>query len=608
VFVPVALIAEGASRFFMIRLVTPVCVSLLASLFVALVLVPLASVAVLEPRRAAEKRGVWGWINRIEAAAKRAGDVAYRWTFDALKRAYVALLRRSLQRRFDVFVVALAALGSLAIPWEHVENRHVQTLMTRNLRVQYSMPSETTLAEADAFFRDLEHRLAAIEVDYHATGHYVGFDANSAQVQVFFAAPEPGEPPFETLASQLLTEFPVPPGWEMRSRFAQSDGGRERTFNITLHGEDYQELHRVRSELERQVASIEGVVAVQGSGEDTRQRNELGLAVERGIVERLDIGSDAVARTVAAQLRGATVGRFRTTSGEVDIEVRMREEDRDQFDELLEAPVRSRSAADVPLGSVVRRELVPGEVAIERVNKRVGTVIRLELDDQQREATIARLGAFIAGYRLPEGMSFTADERDAEIRDAQRDLVYAMVLGTIFIFLLMGFLFESFVLPLSVVPSIPLSFVGVWWCLYWTGEHIDELAGIGIVLLLGVVVNNAIVLIDFVNRARGDGLERDAAIVAAGRARFRPILMTALTTIGGLIPLAFSDYVGEGISYGPFGKALVGGMVSATILTLVVVPVTYAWLDDLREGARRWWYKLSRPVGRSSVRSGEPRT
>jgi HAE1 family hydrophobic/amphiphilic exporter-1 len=148
------------------------------------------------------------------------------------------------------------------------------------------------------------------------------------------------------------------------------------------------------------------------------------------------------------------------------------------------------------------------------------------------------------------------------------------------------------VLPLSVLPSIPLSFVGVWWFLYITGEHIDALAGIGIVLLLGVVVNNAIVLIDFVNQARRDGLSRDAAIIAAGELRFRPIMMTALTTIGGMLPLAFSAYTGEGIPYGPFGKALVGGMTTATVLTLVVVPVTYTYLDDLRAGASAWWRRL----------------
>jgi HAE1 family hydrophobic/amphiphilic exporter-1 len=167
-----------------------------------------------------------------------------------------------------------------------------------------------------------------------------------------------------------------------------------------------------------------------------------------------------------------------------------------------------------------------------------------------------------------------------------------MILSTIFIFLLMGFLFESFILPMSVLPSIPLSFIGVWWFLMFTGSPIDSLAVIGILLLLGVVVNNGIVLVDFINSARGAGLSREEAIVQAGMQRFRPIMMTALTTVGGMIPLAFSTPTGEGLNYGPFGKTLVGGMTTATILTLVVVPVSYTYFDDLRIAATEWTRRI----------------
>jgi HAE1 family hydrophobic/amphiphilic exporter-1 len=163
----------------------------------------------------------------------------------------------------------------------------------------------------------------------------------------------------------------------------------------------------------------------------------------------------------------------------------------------------------------------------------------------------------------------------------------------------MGFLFESFVLPLSVLPSIPLSFVGVWWFLYLTDSSLDVLAGIGLLLLLGVVVNNAIVLVDFINGARAQGLDRTEAIVQAGVQRFRPIFMTALTTVGGMIPLAFADAPAEGIPYGPFGKTLVGGMTTSTILTLVVVPVSYTAFDDLRTRLEGWFGRVLRKRTRS---------
>ena len=133
-------------------------------------------------------------------------------------------------------------------------------------------------------------------------------------------------------------------------------------------------------------------------------------------------------------------------------------------------------------------------------------------------------------------------------------------------------------------------------------NKIDALAVIGILLLLGVVVNNGIVLVDFINSARAAGLSREEAIVQAGMQRFRPILMTALTTVGGMIPLAFTTPNGEGLDYGPFGKTLVGGMTTATVLTLVVVPVSYTYFDDLRIAAAEWARRLAWRRGRSMVK------
>jgi HAE1 family hydrophobic/amphiphilic exporter-1 len=200
----------------------------------------------------------------------------------------------------------------------------------------------------------------------------------------------------------------------------------------------------------------------------------------------------------------------------------------------------------------------------------------------------------LSAYELPPGVSFDSDTEARDLGQSNTDLMWALALAVLFIFLIMGFLFESFVLPLSVLPSIPLSFVGVWWFLYLTDSSLDVLAGIGLLLLLGVVVNNAIVLVDFINGARAQGLERTEAIVQAGVQRFRPIFMTALTTVGGMLPLAFADAPAEGIPYGPFGKTLVGGMTTSTILTLVVVPVSYTAFDDLRVLIMAWFSRVFR--------------
>ncbi len=165
----------------------------------------------------------------------------------------------------------------------------------------------------------------------------------------------------------------------------------------------------------------------------------------------------------------------------------------------------------------------------------------------------------------------------------------------------MGFLFESFILPLSIVLTIPLAGLGVAWAHILPRKHIDFLGAVGVVLLIGVVVNNGIVLIDYVNRLRKEGLDRTAAVLRASHRRFRPIMMTAMTTIFGMIPLTMSGTSSIGMSYKSFGYTLIGGLTSATLLTLLVIPVAYTAFDDMRErvgeAVQRWRKGSGRDVG-----------
>ncbi len=605
VFLPAALLSQGPTQFFMVRMVTPVCVSLLASLFVALVLIPLSSATLLadgpKPKSgtAGGRRGPWRRrLDRVDAVWKRAVGWTYDQTMGRLGRGYVALLRTVLRRRFDVVVVSLLAMASMAIPAMNVQCNSGNEFGTRNITVQYSMPSDTTLDEANAFFKEIEGLVEQIDPSYKVDGAYIGFDEASGRVQIFFQPPEPGEPKFEDVAQEVADSLPTPPGWKKFSQFGDADGGRDDSFPVVIYGNEHERVQDARELLEEQLLEIEGVIGLKQYGGDNRRRNELALSIERTMSERFGVSGTVVANTVAYAIRGTPLPRFHTEEREVDVRLRYREDDRRDVDQLLGYRVPTATGSTVPMAVLAEKEVRKGESRLTRTNKRVGALIRLELDPDDRSAAAKRVVDYLKKYELPEGLSFDADRERKNIDDMQRDLGGALLLGSIFIFLLMGFLFESLVLPLSVLPSIPLSFVGVWWFLYITGEHIDALAGIGIVLLLGVVVNNAIVLIDFVNQARRDGLDRTEAIVAAGELRFRPIMMTALTTIGGMLPLAFSHYTGEGIPYGPFGKALVGGMTTATVLTLVVVPVTYTYLDDLRGGAGQWWVRLLRIVRR----------
>lgn len=594
VFLPAALLSEGPTQFFMVRMVTPVCVSLLASLFVAVVLVPLASATLLsDPRqRLRTTTGVVGVLHRADDLWKAVMERAYEATFGRLNRGYAALLRGSLRRRMDVVMVALFAMASTVIPAMHVRCEQGNDFGSRRVTVRYSMPSNTTLEEANAFFLEIEGMLERDAERLHLEGHYIGFDADRGDVQVFFDPPVPGQPSFDEMAQEVVEFLPERPGWEKTSELSQSDGAQDDTFRIAIFGADHETVEAAREELEKRIVDVEGVVGIHRGQEDMRRRDELALRVSREMSERYGVPATVLANTVAWAIRGAPLPRFHTDEREVDVWIRYREEDREDVAQLLQYRVPTIDGDAIPMQVLAERRVAEGDAVLVRYNKRVSAVVRLDLETENRGETIDRLRDFVKTYRLPEGVTFDADHVVRRLDEMTRDLAGAMGLGTIFIFLLMGFLFESFVLPLAVLPSIPLSLVGVYWFLYATGEGIDSLAGIGMVLLLGVVVNNAIVLVDFINQQRSQGVSREEAVVQAGRLRFRPIMMTALTTIGGMLPLAFAEQTGEGIPYGPFGKTLVGGMITATILTLVVVPVSYTFLDDVRESAMDWWSRL----------------
>ncbi|MEM7153087.1 MAG: efflux RND transporter permease subunit [Myxococcota bacterium] len=596
VFLPAALLSQGPTQFFMVRMVTPVCVSLVASLFVAVVLVPLATVTGLGGGTVSirSRDGFGGLMQRADVLWKAILERIYEATVGRINRGYARLLRRALRRRMDVVIIALFALASMTIPAMHVRCVNGDDFGTRRVTVRYQMPSDTTLEEAEEFFDNIEALLAEEADSLYMAGEYTGFSAERGEVQVFFLEPEPGQPSFDEMARAVVDRLPERPGWRKTSELAASDGARDDSFRVAVYGSDHDRVQDATEDLQNALLRVEGVLGVHDSGRDDRRRDEISLAVSRDMSERFGVPANTVANTVAYTIRGAPLPRFHTDEREVDVRLRYRKSDREDVRDLMRFPVTTGTGESVPLQVLAERRVTRGETSLKRYNKRVSGVVRLDLEPDGRPETIARLRKVLRGYQLPEGLSFDADTDRRRLDEMQQDLAGALGLGTIFILLLMGFLFESFVLPLSVLPSIPLSFVGVYWFLYATDENIDALAGIGMVLLIGVVVNNAIVLVDFINGARKQGLDRLEAVVQAGRLRFRPIMMTALTTVGGMLPLAFSEPTGEGIPYGPFGKTLVGGMITSTVLTLLVVPVMYTLLDDLRQTGLTWWSRLRR--------------
>jgi HAE1 family hydrophobic/amphiphilic exporter-1 len=290
---------------------------------------------------------------------------------------------------------------------------------------------------------------------------------------------------------------------------------------------------------------------------------------------------------------------------EVEMQAGFRLEDRQDLTRLLDFPMYSATTGgSVPLRSLVEAEVGRGVGTIRREDRITAWPLTVDFaPDLSEGAGRAAVLAALDSVDFPRGYGHDFGRWEMDQASEDQALLQALVLSLVFVFVIMGVLFESVLLPLAVLTSIPMALIGVYWALFLTGSPLDAMGGVGLIILMGVVVNNGIVLIELVTRLRHEGYSREAALVEAGRRRLRPILMTALTTIVGLIPMATGSATFVGIPYAPLGRVLGGGMITGTVLTLLFVPFMYTVLDDMRGTAARWlaWWVVRRAEDRPSA-------
>jgi HAE1 family hydrophobic/amphiphilic exporter-1 len=208
----------------------------------------------------------------------------------------------------------------------------------------------------------------------------------------------------------------------------------------------------------------------------------------------------------------------------------------------------------------------------------------METDDVRK--TNADVENLMQGLEMPRGYKWDRGGSMRKEKEENKELQFALALIFIFVIFLMGVLFESFIMPLAVIITVPMAGIGVVWMLVVTDTSFDRMAGMGAMILIGVVVNNGIVLVDLSQRLMAGGMARNAALMEASRRRFRPIWVTSLTTMCGMIPVAIGGSKMMDISYAPLGRVVVGGLMVSTVLALIVVPIFYAILDDMRNWFR----------------------
>jgi len=583
VFLPVSLV-EGQGQFFLMRLAIPIVVSLLASLVVALVFIPLAVYVTLPHATGNGKSGRPGWFRRLHDRLNTILRVAYDGTFGKLNHGYGHVLGFFLKRRLDLVIVLLVMFAAtVGIAFQEVKLTDSQEDERGGFEIDIEFPRNTTLEETEAWFRDVEKIMEEKQEELDLEGYIVVHRSTWGELEGWFNSPRTNKLKPREVTKIVVDLLPLKPGMKVYTG-EESEIEEEKNDSVhgfALQGDDYERLEEVAKNLENYLATVPGVLGVQRSGDQAPQ--ELALVMDRQRAQRQGVNPSVVAGVVSYALRGTTLPHYRENGKDIPVRIRFREEDRQNLDDLASFMVPTDTGAVVPLSSVTDSRVVPTYRGIFRRNKRVTRNITLDLEEGKETETRALLDYIVHNTDFPEGITVGADSRRNEQREDQMAMMMAALFSVVFIYLLMGYLFESFILPLSVILTIPLAAIGVGWAHFFAGLDIDFLGLVGAILLIGVVVNNGIVLIDYVNRLRNQGMARREAILFASDRRFRPIMMTALTTIFGMIPLLMGGRSSLGISYTSFGMTLIGGMTTATLMTLLVVPVFYTLFDDARE-------------------------
>jgi len=506
------------------------------------------------------------------------------WVFDRfwsfLERAYPGLLRFSLAHRGVTLGVALG-LAALAVAWyPRLGTDLVPQFSQGQFSFDLELPPGTPLWKTESQVREIEEKLAGdprVEILYTSIGESPDLNAagtqrqeNLAQLGLTVADPS-GEEGLVAAVREILDDS------NFRYTFRRPSYFSFRTpVEVHLYGYDLEELHTYGTALAARLSDLEGLADVRCNLQDGSP--EVQIEFRRDRMASFDLDLESVARTLRNKIRGDVATRFKEQDRQLDILVRTAEASALDISQVRSLVVSQVEGVPIPLASVADVRLGNGPSEITHIDQQRAAIVRANLSGRDLGSATKDIKEVLADFPPPPSLSADLGGQNDEVATSFRSLLLAVTLAAFMVYMVMASQFESFLHPFVILLTVPLGLVGVIFALGLTGTTVSVVVLIGTVMLTGIVVNNAIVLVDFINQRRKAGLAKLDAIADAGSARLRPILMTTTTTVLGLLPMAIG--LGEGAEIrAPMAIAVIGGLVFTTALTLLVIPVVYATLD-----------------------------
>lgn len=592
VFAPIAFVGGFASELFR-PLALTVVFALLASLTMALTMVPMLGSRLLART-----------LGEIRPDGSRLGRLLYlsgAW-MERLKEFYGSVLSWALDNRRKVVCLAAALfIASLALV-PLVGTEFVPSMDEGAISVVVEMPRGTVLGKTDRTAARVE-KIAAefpeVETVFVTTGvgnwmEQAGFGGGSsdrAMIDLVLVPLRERHRSTAEVAEVLrgkLAEIPGP-----SFRVSVSGGmtmGEEAPVALRLKGDNLDTLARLGEQAVALVADIPGTREVRSSLEEGRP--EVQVLVDRDLAALHGLSVYHLASSIRSALHGDVATRYRVGGDEINVRVRLTEESRRHLADLENLLITAPTGNQVFLRDVAHLAVGDGPVAITREDQSRTVSVTAEIAGRDLGSVNRDVQAALEGMTLPAGYYFEIGGEAQEMMEAFEELAFALLLAVILVYIILAVLFESLFFPFVIMFSVPVSLTGMALGLLLTGRSFSLPAFIGVIVAVGIVSKNGIVLIDYVNQLRRRGLSRDEAVRKAGPIRLRPILMTTLTTVFAMFPIALG--FGEGAEFSAsLATVIIGGLVFSTVISLVLVPVVYSVFDD-------WGKAIIRRLGRGT--------
>ncbi len=513
-----------------------------------------------------------------------------------LEERYARILGWTLGHRWKTAGLLLGILGLGVVPFAAglVESAIFSGTVNERLFLRFEFADFTYKSQAERAIDKVETVLDANRERFHIASIYSFYQENRAQITMVLDRKNFTDDEVRELRNEIREELPEIAGAKLYFDDDADTGGDTTYFAVKFFGQDTGLLEDFANEAARRIETLEGVQDVRTSFRDAQR--EIEVRIDRARAERLGLTAQDVADIFSFTLGAMRLPRFNAGDREVETWLALRLEDRENLEDLkkLQFGGGADGRRPVQLGEVADFRVVERPREIERENRKVRVAVRATYEGESWNDTQEEIEGLMDAFDLPPGYSWSWNDRLVEQQDQGQQMAVNFLLALVLVYLVMASLFESLAQPFAILFSILFALPGAVWMLAATGTSFNLMAQIGLLILMGIVVNNGIVLLDHVNQLRRSGLEREVAILRAGRERLRPILMTAATTVIGLVPLAIRGPATGGIFYYPLARTVMGGLLSSAVLTLIVLPFISVLIEELSGWAHGLW-AASRP-------------